>query len=106
MMRAYIDYLGFIAIGRHGLDDDELREIGTFTRRNILRWMESHKGPDWVGILPVQDFCAVCGDISIPWATTDVTCPQCGVIYNPEAVRVGRQFLCVQCGTRVSIRPR
>ena len=105
-MRAYIDYLGGIGIGRYELDADELSEIGKFTRENIVEWFNSHSGPTWVGILPLHDFYAVCGDIHIPWATTDVTCPQCGVIYDPEAVRIGRHFLCTQCGERVSFRAR
>ena len=53
------------AMFRHELSDSELREIGRFTRENVLRWMESHKGVDWFDILtwgPIHDFHAVCGD--------------------------------------------
>ena len=70
-MTAYIEYLGGIAVGRHDLDDAELRSIGKFTRKNVVRWFDSHTGPDWVGFTPLQDFHAVCGDIDIPWATED-----------------------------------
>jgi hypothetical protein len=58
-------------LGRHELTNGELREIGEFTRGNVLRWMESHKGVDWIDILtwgPIDDFHAVCGDKEIPWA--------------------------------------
>jgi hypothetical protein len=84
-MNAYIDFVGGIGMRRHYLTDIELREIGRFTRENILKWFHSdrHTTPktndwagwlplfDWVGMLPVQDFHAVCGDIDIPWATEE-----------------------------------
>ena len=68
-MRAYIDILGTIALLRYELTTGDLRNIGEFTRANVSRWMESHTDPGWVGILPVEDFHAVCGNIDIPWAT-------------------------------------
>lgn len=68
-MQAYIEYVGAVTLSRYPLDEYELRNIGEFTRENILGWLNSHTGPDWVGIIPVEDFCAVCGDIDIPWAT-------------------------------------
>jgi hypothetical protein len=68
---AYIDIMSDITSTRHYLAVDELREIGEFTRENVLRWLESHKGPDWVG--SHTGFHAVCGRIDIPglhpWAT-------------------------------------
>ena len=70
-MRAYIDFEGGICRGRHELTDSELREIGEFTRENVLAWMESRTSPDWVGVLHVQDFHAFCGHIDIPWATEE-----------------------------------
>jgi len=70
-MRAYIEYVGATACGRYYPNEDELRAIGDFTRENILRWMDSHTRPDWVGIVPVEDFHAVCDDIDIPWATVE-----------------------------------
>jgi hypothetical protein len=71
-MKAYIDFVGAIlGAGTFGLSDDELRAIGDFTRENVLGWMECHGSPDWVGILPIKDFHAVCGDIDIPWATAE-----------------------------------
>jgi len=70
-MKPVIEFAGCIGYGRHHLLDFELREIGDFTRENIQRWMDSHQGVDWVDILPVRDFHAVCGDIDIPWATEE-----------------------------------
>jgi hypothetical protein len=70
-MTAYIEYLGAIAVGRRDLDDEELRSLGEFTRENVVRWFDSHRGPDWVGVCPVEDFHAVCGDIDLPWATEE-----------------------------------
>ena len=61
-------------MAQHALTDKELREIGKFTRENVLRWMESHKGVDWFDILtwgPIHDFHAVCGDVDIPWAAEE-----------------------------------
>ena len=68
-MHAYIEFIGAVACGRRELQPHELRQIGEFTRENVLTWMDSHTGPDWVGILPVEDFHAVCDGIDIPWAT-------------------------------------
>jgi len=47
----------------------ELRKVSDFTRENVLKWMDSHQGADWIDILPVKVFHAVCGDIDIPWST-------------------------------------
>jgi len=87
--RAYIDYIGGIAVGRCDLTNSEIREIGEFTRENVLDWMESHRGPDWVGILPIEDYHAVCGDIEIPWkrAASRETWER---IWNRAAMRVSR----------------
>lgn len=55
---------------RYVLSESDLREIGAFTRGNVLRWMESHQGVDWIDILtwgPIHDFHAVCEDVDIPW---------------------------------------
>ena len=70
-MRAYIESVGAVMILRYELTDGELHNIGKFTRANVSMWMESHTDPGWVGILPVEDFHAVCGDIAIPWATKE-----------------------------------
>jgi hypothetical protein len=69
--RPYIEIVGGIGLFRPQLDKADLDCIGEFTRENVLTWMNSHRGPDWVGILPVEDFHAVCGDIDIPWATEE-----------------------------------
>lgn len=68
-MRAYIEIFGAVVVSRYELHDWELRSIGEFTRGNVARWLDGHTSPDWVGILPVEDFHAVFGDIDIPWAT-------------------------------------
>ncbi|HXP43102.1 MAG TPA: hypothetical protein VN833_22815 [Candidatus Acidoferrales bacterium] len=67
--RPYVEIVGGIGLFRHELSEADLSSIGEFTRENVLRWMNNHRGPDWVGILPIEDFHAVCGDIDIPWAT-------------------------------------
>jgi hypothetical protein len=59
---------------RYELTDSDLREIGEFTRENVLTWMESHKGVDWFDTLtwgPIHDFHAVCGDIDTPWGAEE-----------------------------------
>ena len=60
------------------ISDDALRRIGPFTRENVLRWYTSLSEEwdpverfDWIGVLPIEDFHAVCGDIDIPWATEE-----------------------------------
>ncbi len=69
-MSAYIELVGGPGLmRRYELTDSDLREIGKFTRGNVLMWMESHRGVDWADVLPIEDFHAVCGDIDIPWAT-------------------------------------
>ena len=71
LRRGYIEIVGAIGLWRYDLTDSELRAIGRFTRGNITMWFDSHTDPTWVGILPIQDFHAVCGDINIPWATKE-----------------------------------
>jgi hypothetical protein len=72
-MDAYIELITVIpndvVLFQHELTSDEIREIGKFTRSNVLKWMQSQRGIEWVDKLPIQDFHAVCGDIDIPWAT-------------------------------------
>jgi hypothetical protein len=71
MERPYIEIVGGLGASRPKLDKADLDCIGEFTRENVLTWMNSHRGPDWVGMLPVDDFHAVCGDMDIPWATEE-----------------------------------
>jgi len=73
-MHAYIDIKGAGA-DRHEFTDRELREIGEFTRENILRWLKRWLKADCDGAFwgalnyfEDDDFHAVCGDIDIPWA--------------------------------------
>jgi len=72
-MNAYIDYVGKIQVGRRPLNDNDLREIGKFTRENVSRSLKKHPH-DLHGIV-LEDIHAVCGDNSglrdmdIPWAT-------------------------------------
>jgi len=56
---------------RYKLDDNELREIGEFTRENISRWMDNRADPPRADLGLILDMHAVCGDIDIPWATED-----------------------------------
>jgi hypothetical protein len=70
-MCAYIEILGAVMKWRRGLTNSDLRQIGKFTRENVLAWMERQRSTDWVGTLPVEDFHAVCGDMDIPWATEE-----------------------------------
>lgn len=70
-MSAYVEIVGAVALTRYELSDSDLRAIGRFIRGNVLTWLDSHKDPTWVGILPVEDFRAVCDDTEIPWATED-----------------------------------
>jgi len=68
-MRAYIEFVVEGGADYRGLNNTELREIGEFTRENILKWrptltIDSISGESVV----VKDFHAVCGDKEIPWA--------------------------------------
>jgi hypothetical protein len=69
--KRYIELVGGVVLLRYELTDEELRSIGKFTRVNISMWLDSHTGPEWSSMLPVEDFHAVCGDIDIPWATKE-----------------------------------
>lgn len=66
--QAYIEILGAVAKSWRELNKAALCSIGEFTRDNISNWMEHQRNPNWFGLLPVEDFHAVCGDIDIPWA--------------------------------------
>jgi len=68
-MKAYIEIVGAETLTRRELEWG----LGfiEFTRENVLAWMEEQTNTDWVGIHPIEDFHAVCGDIEIPWATEE-----------------------------------
>ena len=71
-MRAYIEFVVEGGADYRGLNDIELREIGEFTRENVLEWrptlvVDSISGESVV----VKDLHAVCGDVEIPWATEE-----------------------------------
>lgn len=70
-MTAYVDFVGAICVSRIELDENTLREIGDFTRENIAAWLNGNHADwhNWIGVTPVEDFHAVCGDVDIPWAT-------------------------------------
>jgi hypothetical protein len=83
-MNAYIEIVGAMAVHWFELTNSDLQSIGEFTRENVLKWTESHwhtnwvdgvrvssswSDPIWVGLLPVEDFHAICGDVDIPWTT-------------------------------------
>ncbi len=83
-MNAYISIVGPEVRYGFELTDDDLREIGEFTRENVSKWIESAHSrcvfeAGWmespyanslfqVRIYGCEDFHAVCGDIDIPWA--------------------------------------
>lgn len=68
-MKAYIEIVGAIYVWKYcELGNKELRDIGEFTRENILEWMDRQGDPRWLGVCPPKDFHAVCGDIDIPWS--------------------------------------
>jgi hypothetical protein len=50
--RPYVELVGGIALSRHEMNNDDLRFIGEFTRDNVLRWMNSHRGPDGLACCP------------------------------------------------------
>lgn len=68
-MGSYIEVVNDVIRTRYELNDRDLRDIGTFTRRNVSVWLSNRKTPDPFESLPARDFHAVCGDIDIPWAT-------------------------------------
>ena len=79
-MNTFIQVEGRDARATRELSNDDLREIGPFTRANVSAFldgkMDSNRAcrrafewADWIEILPAVDFHAVCGDIDIPWAT-------------------------------------
>jgi hypothetical protein len=70
-MRAYIEILGAKLCTRRELTDNDLEVIGKFTRENIISWLDSRTDPGWIGVLPEEDFRAVCGNIEVPWATKE-----------------------------------
>ena len=60
---------------RFDLNENDLKDIGAFTRQNVERWLIGgyNLRPSYIEILnmmpgPIKDFHAVCGDIDIPWA--------------------------------------
>lgn len=68
--QAYIEILGAVAQTRCNLNQTDLRSIGEFTRENISNWMKRQRSTNWLGLLPVEDFHAVCGDVDIPWQSS------------------------------------
>src|SRR5579862_1728226 len=70
-MRAYIEIAGAGVWDCRELQESDLREIGEFTRENIVKWLENFGGLGWELLYPIRDFHAVCDDIDIPWATEE-----------------------------------
>jgi len=70
--KAYVDCIGTYARGPHReLSENDLREIGDFTRENVGRWLDKHVNPiTWEGDCWI-DFHAVYGDTVLPWATEE-----------------------------------
>jgi hypothetical protein len=83
-MSAYISIVGPVACYGFELTDDDLSEIGEFTKEKVSKWIKSSYSccvfeAGWmesphahslfqVAIYGCDDFHAVCGDIDIPWA--------------------------------------
>jgi hypothetical protein len=82
-MQAYVEILGYISAWRCELTFWDLLLIGKFTRKNILRWMNSHRDVDWVTTLPVEDFHAVRNAVDIPWEN-----PSNGELFNRVTERL------------------
>lgn len=71
-MAAYIEIVNdYMVQFARELTPEDLKEIGEFTRENVHKWLNSptHTGPEWIEIIPEDDFHAVCGEIDIAWAT-------------------------------------
>jgi hypothetical protein len=69
---AVVQFKGCIGYGEFELSKEELREIGDFTRENILKWADTAEHDiTWVEIQTLRDFRAVYGDLEIPWATEE-----------------------------------
>ena len=68
MENIYIEMVSEISLGRHELSDIDLRQIGEFTRENILTWVNKRER-DWADYGDTLDFHVVCGGVeTIPWA--------------------------------------
>jgi hypothetical protein len=65
MNTAYIEIVGGIAVYRWNLNQADLRHIGDFTRWRVAQWLHNR------GVVGLDDFHAVCGDIDIPWDTEE-----------------------------------
>src|SRR5690242_4519151 len=82
-MDSYLDIMAAVCTWRFDLTDSDLREIGNFTRENIVSWLNrGFSGFKWEAgclknrffefhVYGIQDFHAVCGDIDIPWASEE-----------------------------------
>ena len=66
-MNAYVEIIFQHAMFRHYLTDDELQEIGEFTRENVARF-SNDRNRTWAEYASALDLHAVCGGIIIPWA--------------------------------------
>jgi hypothetical protein len=64
----YVDVISHFMCARRVLSVFDVPEIGEFTRENVLAWLDTRGSGEWIGLLPAEDFQAVCGDIEIPWA--------------------------------------
>ncbi len=72
---AYVEVVSSTIRLRHDFCYRDLREIGEFTRDNVLAWMNAGAGgwrTSWEAVGIIEDFHAVCGDIDIPWADPEM----------------------------------
>jgi|GEM_PF-3729796 len=65
MEKAYIEIVGDLSVSRWNLNQFDLRLIGEFTRWRVAQWLYNR------GVVGLDDFHAVCGDIDIPWDTEE-----------------------------------
>ena len=69
---ALVEVVSSTTLKGHEFCHADLREIGEFTRENVLAWLNAQVGGwHWEHVGIVEDFHAVCGDIDIPWATKE-----------------------------------
>ena len=69
---ALVEVVSSTTLKGHEFCHADLREIGEFTRENVLAWLSTQVGVwHWEHVGIVEDFHAVCGDIDIPWATKE-----------------------------------
>ena len=76
-MNVYIDLMSATTGGTYAFSENDLEEIGPFTRENVQRWKDSDSYArrelfvHAIVMGPIIDFHAVSGTVEIPWALED-----------------------------------